>query len=122
MNCWLGLVDFMDLRLLLDPVYVNIAVGMAFTFFSDITVAMLITLVIMDLGYSHAETALFISTFAAGDIAGRLAITMVGAVLPELPSRVLFFFGAASSIISRMSECLFLVEGCFACTAVAWSN
>jgi hypothetical protein len=100
---WATVVDFLDLRLLLDPVYVNIAIGISVSFFADITFCTLLPLAILKLGYSRADTALCISIIAATDIFGRLCVAFIGAFCPRITSRVLLFGGVVTSVIGRIS-------------------
>ena len=97
------MVDFLDLRLLLDPVYVNIAVGMGISFFADVTYCALFPLVVLKLGYSKTDSAVCISILAAADIFGRLSVTLIGAFLPHVSSRTLFLAGAVTSVAGRTS-------------------
>ncbi|PSN41454.1 hypothetical protein C0J52_14530 [Blattella germanica] len=98
---WLTVVNFMDLRLMLDPVFMNIAVGIAFSFFVDVTATTLLSLIILDLHYSTGETALFLSVFSAADLAGRLCIACIGAIYPHVSSRKLVFTGVLFSLMIR---------------------
>jgi hypothetical protein len=95
-------VDFLDLRLMLDPVYVNIAIGISVSFFADVTYCTLFPLVVLSLGYSKADSVLCISILSAADILGRLCVTLIGAFCPRISSRVLFLAGAVMSVIGRM--------------------
>ena len=97
------MVDFLDLRLLLDPVYVNIAVGTGISFFADITYCALFPLVVLKLGYSRTDSAICISILAAADIFGRLSVTLIGAFSPQVSSRALFLAGAVTSVAGRTS-------------------
>lgn len=100
------MVDFLDLRLLLDPVYVNIALGTGISFFADITYCALFPLVVLKLGYSRADSAICISILTATDIFGRLCVTLIGAFRPQVTSRALFFAGAVTSVVGRIGMCV----------------
>jgi hypothetical protein len=96
-------VDFLDLRLLLDPVYVNIAIGTGISFFADITYCALFPLVVLKLGYSRTDSAICISILAAADIFGRLSVALTGAFFPQVSNRALFLVGAVTSVVGRTS-------------------
>jgi cyanate permease len=91
---------------MLDPVYVNIAIGTSVSFFADVTFCTLFPLVVLSLGYSKADSALCISILSAADILGRLCVTLIGALCPRISSRILFFAGAVMSVIGRMGTSL----------------
>ena len=97
------MVDFLELRLLLDPVYVNIAIGTGISFFADITYCALFPLVVLKLGYSRTDSAICISILAAADIFGRLSIALIGAFFPQVSNRALFLVGAVTSVVGRTS-------------------
>ncbi|KDR22317.1 Monocarboxylate transporter 9 [Zootermopsis nevadensis] len=99
---WASVVDLLDLRLLLDPVYVNIALGCSMSFFADVTYSTVFPLAILKMGYSRADTALCISIIAITDIFGRLCVALIGALCPKITSRALVFAGAVSSVIGRI--------------------
>jgi hypothetical protein len=106
-------VDILDLRLLLDPVYVNIAIGTGISLFADFTYCALYPLFILELGFSMEDSATFISILTAADIFGRLSVTLIGAFSPQVSSRVLFMAGAVTSVAGRTSmstqiKCQFL--------------
>jgi hypothetical protein len=89
---------------MLDPVYVNIAIGIAVSFFSDVMYCTLFPLVLLSLGYSKADTALCISILSATDILGRMCVTLIGAFCPRISSRVLLLAGAVMSVIGRLGK------------------
>jgi hypothetical protein len=88
---------------MLDPVYVNIAIGISVSFFADVTYCALFPLVVLKLGYSRADSALCISILLAADILGRLCVTLIGAFCPRITSRALLLAGAVTSVIGRIS-------------------
>ncbi|XP_069674662.1 monocarboxylate transporter 14-like [Periplaneta americana] len=98
----LAIVEILDLRLLLDPVYVNIAVGLSVSFFCEITSTTLFPVLVLALGYTKADSALCISVLTAADIAGRLFVTLIGAFCPKVPSRTLMLVGAIASVLGRI--------------------
>jgi hypothetical protein len=97
------MVDILDLRLLLDPVYVNIAIGIGISLFADLTYCALYPLVILKLGFSIADSTICIAILTAADIFGRLSVTLIGAFSPQVRSRALFMAGAVTSVAGRTS-------------------
>ncbi|XP_069674664.1 uncharacterized protein [Periplaneta americana] len=97
-----AVVNALDLSLLLEPVFVNIAIGISVAFFADMISATLFPLIFLSLGYSNADAALSIFILNAGDIAGRLCITVIGALCPQITSRSLLLAGSIGSVIGRI--------------------
>jgi hypothetical protein len=87
---------------MLDPVYVNIAIGISVSFFADVTYCTLFPLIVLKLGYSRADSALCISILSAADIFGRLCVTLIGASCPRISSRAILLAGAVMSVIGRI--------------------
>lgn len=97
---WRVIVNFFDLGLLKDPVYVNLAVGVAFSFYSDFTFVTLFPLFMFSLNYTLSETALCIAIGAASDLVGRVAFSLLG-VLCDIRSRTIFLIGSAAMVVGR---------------------
>lgn len=73
-SCWGGVVDAMDLNLFLDPVFVNIVVGLAVFHVTNINFSMVFPFFILNLGLTKADAALCMSVTAAADIVARLTV------------------------------------------------
>ncbi|KAF4529198.1 hypothetical protein B566_EDAN011444 [Ephemera danica] len=73
-SCWGGVVDAMDLNMFLDPVFVNIVVGLAVFHVTNINFSMVFPFFILNLGLTKADAALCMSVTAAADIVARLTV------------------------------------------------
>ncbi|CAG2066105.1 unnamed protein product, partial [Timema podura] len=101
-SCWEKIVNFLDLKLLLDPIYSNIAVGIAFTFTADIIFFTILPIYLFYLGFSKPETAVCISIGLACDLGGRLFLTVLG-LFAQVKSRTLVLFGSTATVVFRTS-------------------
>nr|CAD7408603.1 unnamed protein product [Timema cristinae] len=99
-SCWGKIVNFLDLKLLLDPIYSNIAVGIAFTFTADVMFFTIHPIYLFYLGFSKTDTAVCISIGLACDLGGRLFLTVLG-LFAQVKSRTLVLFGSAATVFFR---------------------
>ncbi|XP_023720151.1 uncharacterized protein LOC111871340 isoform X2 [Cryptotermes secundus] len=106
-RCWTSVVNFLDLRLLLDPVYVNISVGISFSLICMLQFFAFYPILVLDLGYSKSDTAIFIAVCNAMDLAGRLVIALIGILNPNFTSRSLFMVGTVTTVAGRLMLILF---------------
>ncbi|GLH01441.1 Uncharacterized protein GBIM_07591, partial [Gryllus bimaculatus] len=97
---WTAIVNFFDLGLLKDLVYVNIALGVAFAYYSDFTFVTLFPLFMFSLNYTLSDTALCIAIGAACDLGGRIAFSLLGIVC-DIKSRTVFLIGSACMVVGR---------------------
>ncbi|XP_066994370.2 monocarboxylate transporter 7 isoform X2 [Anabrus simplex] len=100
-NIWSTIVDFLDLGLLKDPVYTNLALGVSCAYYSDFTFITLFPLFMFSLGFTMSETALCIAVGAACDLAGRIVFSMLGA-WTSIRSRTVFLIGAICMVLGRV--------------------
>jgi hypothetical protein len=103
-RCWTAVVNFLDLRLLLDPVYVNISVGISFSLICMLQFFAFFPILVLDLGYSKGDTAIFIAVCNAMDLVGRLVIALVGILNPNFSSRSLFMVGTVTTVAGRLGK------------------
>ncbi|XP_059051226.1 monocarboxylate transporter 9-like [Achroia grisella] len=99
---WQTVTEFLDLTLLKDWVYDNITVGMALTFFADLT---FFTLEPLFLGRNHlsqSEIAYIITFGGATDMTARLLLGIAGQFF-TINARSMFFAGALFSAIFRIA-------------------
>lgn len=61
-------------------------------------------MLVLDLGYSKSDTAIFIAVCNAMDLVGRLAIALIGILNPNFTSRSLFMVGTVTTVAGRLSE------------------
>lgn len=97
-------MNFLDLRLLLDPVYVNISIGISFSLICMLQFFAFYPILILELGFSKSETAIFIAVCNAMDLMGRLVIALIGFLNPNFTSRALFMIGTATTVTGRLSK------------------
>ncbi|KAG8229385.1 hypothetical protein J437_LFUL000906 [Ladona fulva] len=76
-SLWEKVVAFMDLNLLMDPVFVNVVVGLALVYSAGINFAMLFPFYLTSIGFSKAETATCMSTLAGADILSRVVLPSI---------------------------------------------
>lgn len=101
-SLWPSLVRFLDLRLLLDPVYVNIAVGMSFALYSDITFFTVQPLFLaQQLHYTPATVARIIAVGAVADLVSRFCLGLLGAWAPAVRARHVYLAGAVLTLVAR---------------------
>lgn len=106
-RCWTAVINFLDLRLLLDPVYVNISIGISFSLICMLQFFAFYPILVLDLGYSKSDTAIFIAVCNAMDLAGRLVIALIGILNPNFTSRSLFMVGTVTTVAGRLILILF---------------
>ncbi|KAJ8871200.1 hypothetical protein PR048_027506 [Dryococelus australis] len=97
-------VDFLDLKLMQDPVYVSIAIGLSGALVADISFFSVLPIYLAHLGVAQVDVAVCIAVGAACDLAGRIALALLGLIL-VVESRTLVLIGLVFTIIFRTSEC-----------------
>ncbi|XP_026320070.1 monocarboxylate transporter 9-like isoform X2 [Hyposmocoma kahamanoa] len=98
---WQTVAEFLDLTLLKDPIYDNIIVGMALTFFADLTFFTLEPMFLHKNNLSQSEIANIISLGGATDMAARLLLGISGQFF-RMDSRYMFFSGALFAAVFRV--------------------
>jgi hypothetical protein len=78
---WKRVVNFMDLDLLKDPVYLNILFGLSIFCVAEVNFKTVVPFFLHDLGYTIQDIAFFLSMTAVSDIVAR-------AVLPPICDRL----------------------------------
>ncbi|XP_055844453.1 monocarboxylate transporter 9 [Episyrphus balteatus] len=99
---WQAIVDFLDLSLLKDPIYLNIVLGMSFCLYSDMAFFTLQPLYLFELKYTKTETANIIAIGAAADMISRVVIA-VSAIFVPVSSRFIYVAGAFFTFIARFA-------------------
>lgn len=97
------LIDFFDLDLLKDKVFVNIIVGMAIAAFAEINFSVLTPFILSELMYTDTQIAGFMSSLAISDIFSRFLSPFVGDYL-KFSARVMYMISLGMLIATRMSE------------------
>ncbi|KAI4463732.1 monocarboxylate transporter [Holotrichia oblita] len=96
-----SIVNVLDLKLLKDPVFVNILVGLSVEYFSDFNFMWVIPFVLMEKGLSVDQTTTFISIYLIGDIFSKCIAPFVAAILKR-SSRVMLIGSIIGVVICRM--------------------
>ncbi|XP_055713264.1 monocarboxylate transporter 9 [Phlebotomus papatasi] len=108
---WQVLVDFLDLTLLNDLVYVNIVLGISFALFSDNTFFAVLPMYLLSLNFSKQDTAKIIAIGAAADLASRTFLALASTCI-KVKSRYVYLAGAAFTVAARFAHlCVFDFNG-----------
>ncbi|XP_037931982.1 monocarboxylate transporter 9-like [Teleopsis dalmanni] len=100
---WQYIIDFLDLTLMKNPIYVNIVLGISFALYSDIAFFTLQPIYMFELGFSKPDTASIIAIGAAADLISRIFLAF-SAVFIQMPSRYIYLAGSFFTVISRFGE------------------
>lgn len=96
-------VDFLDLTLFSDLIYLNMVLGMSFAMYSDTAFFTLQPLYMFELGFSKANTALVIAIGAAADLASRILLAILCLCI-KVKARYIFLAGSGFTVIARFGE------------------
>ncbi|KAK4887866.1 hypothetical protein RN001_004137 [Aquatica leii] len=107
-TCWKKVVNFMDLDLLKDPVYLNLVFGLSIFYVAEQNFKMVAPFFFDSIGYDKTNTALFLSVQAITDILARL-------ILPPICDRVkvrkrtlfmvgIFLVGISRSVLAQQTD------------------
>ncbi|KAJ4434861.1 hypothetical protein ANN_23432 [Periplaneta americana] len=100
-GCWSRVVEVMDLDLLRDPVFVNLALGLALVYTAGINFSLVFPFFLQDTaGLTRSQTALCMSVLASADISSRLLLPQITDRL-KARSRTTFLVGAVSLGVIR---------------------
>ncbi|KAG4069539.1 hypothetical protein HA402_006905 [Bradysia odoriphaga] len=98
----LRIVEFLDLNLMKDPIYVNIALGIAFTTYSDSAFISFQPTYLLDRNYSNDEVASVIASGVGADLLSRLVYSLAAAFI-NLKSRDMYLFGTVFMLLARVA-------------------
>lgn len=98
------LVDIFDLKLLRDPIFVNIMVGMSFAVFAEMNFSLLTPFIMKDYGLDTQQTATFMSTVSVADICFRFIAPYVSDFFKR-PIRIMYLWALILLILSRSCKC-----------------
>ncbi|XP_034474080.1 uncharacterized protein LOC117781430 [Drosophila innubila] len=96
------IVDFLDLTLLKQPVYVNIVLGITFALYSDITFFTMQPIYLFELGYTKVDAAKIIAIGATADLLSRIFLAIT-AIFIQVPARYIYLGGALFTVIARFA-------------------
>ncbi|KAJ6640355.1 Monocarboxylate transporter 12, partial [Pseudolycoriella hygida] len=101
-NLWTKVVDFLDLTLMKDPIYVNISLGISFALYSDMSFFAIQPLYLLKLNLSKTIIAHIIAIGATADLISRIFLA-VSSTWIRLKARDIYLIGAALTIIARFA-------------------
>lgn len=93
-------VDFLDLTLFNDLIYVNIVFGMSFALYSDTAFFTLQPLYLFELGFTKTDTAIIIAVGAAADLGSRIFMAILSLCI-KTKARYIYLAGATFTIFAR---------------------
>ncbi|XP_055642216.1 monocarboxylate transporter 7 [Toxorhynchites rutilus septentrionalis] len=99
---WQVLVDFLDLTLLKDPIYVNIVLGISFALYSDIAFFTLQPMYLFMIGFSKPDVSLIIAIGAGADLLSRVFLAISSTCL-NIKARYVYLAGALFTILARFA-------------------
>lgn len=98
---WGNIVDFLDLTLLKDLIYVNIAFGVACGLFSDNMFTSLLPLYLNSLGFHMNDAAIIVSTGTAFDLLSRVIVAILSLFF-AFKARMFFLVGLSALVCGRI--------------------
>ncbi|XP_035892105.1 LOW QUALITY PROTEIN: monocarboxylate transporter 1 [Anopheles stephensi] len=115
---WQILVDFLDLTLLKDPIYVNIVLGISFALYSDLAFFTLQPMYLFMLSFSKSDVSLIIAIGAGADLISRIFLAISSTCL-NIKARYVYLAGALFTIVARFGFlCVFDFYGMAIVTAI----
>ncbi|XP_045446177.1 monocarboxylate transporter 12-B-like [Melitaea cinxia] len=95
------LLEILNIRILRDPIFNNICVGLSFVNFSDLMFFMLYPLLLYQYGFDMSEVAVCISINAGADVAGRFGLAFISSAI-NVNTRLLFFVATFFTMLARI--------------------
>ncbi|EAT44425.1 AAEL004213-PA [Aedes aegypti] len=99
---WQVLVDFLDLTLLKDPIYVNIVLGISFALYSDLAFFTLQPMYLFMIGFGKPDVSLIIAIGAGADLLSRVFLAISSTCL-NIKARYVYLAGALFTILARFA-------------------
>ncbi|XP_026469799.1 uncharacterized protein LOC113373739 [Ctenocephalides felis] len=93
-------VQFFDLKLLADPTYIVIMIGISTSIFSEMNFSMLTPFILGDMGLTRHEIAYVMSVIAISDIVTRFICPFIGDYFKQTP-RMMFIHSLVILILTR---------------------
>ena len=103
---WETIVDFLDLKLMKDLTYVNIALGISLVNYSDVAFFAFQPLYLYKIGYSSEDIALIIAIGATGDLISRFFLVGLSACY-KVKARYIYLVGVVLTIFARVGKCFY---------------
>lgn len=105
---WRRVINFMDLDLLKDPIFLNILFGLSIFYVAELNFKMIVPFFLANLGYSKSDTAFYLSMTAVADIFARVVLPPICDRI-KVQRRTVFmlatvFLGLARSALAEQTE------------------
>ncbi|KAG5900526.1 hypothetical protein JTB14_022833 [Gonioctena quinquepunctata] len=98
---WKGLYQDFDFKLLKDPVYVNLMLGLTMTNFVELNFGLLTPVVMSELNFEKNEIATFMSLLAGTDILCRFLVSFIADKV-KISNRNFYLLGISVMLIGRI--------------------
>lgn len=102
-NIFRWFVQFFDLDLLRDNIYLNIMIGMAIAIFAETNFAILMPFILSDLNFNSDEIAIILFVMAIADLISRFCSPFIADKL-NLSIRVSFLISLVLLVLTRMCK------------------
>lgn len=102
-SLWKKIVEFMDLDLLKDAIYLNLLFGLSIFYVAEQNFKMLTPFFLRDIHYEKSDVALFLSVQAISDVIARLTLPPICDRI-SISKRTLFMAGIFLLGICRSSR------------------
>ncbi|XP_017773473.1 PREDICTED: monocarboxylate transporter 1 isoform X2 [Nicrophorus vespilloides] len=97
---WTTIYDALDLSLFKDPVYVNIAFGLALSLTADIAFLSIFPMILKNANYSPADITIILTVYFSSDLACRVGLSVLSAII-SVKNRYVVLAGALLSAFFR---------------------
>lgn len=97
------IVQFFDLGLLRDKIYVNIMLGISIAIFAEFNFSILTPFILYEMDFTTVEVASLMSTVAVSDVVSRFVSPFVGDYF-EQSSRVMYMISLVFLVVIRMGK------------------
>lgn len=98
------IVQFFDLGLLRDKIYVNILLGISIAIFAEFNFSILTPFILYEMyDFSTIEVATLMSTVAISDVISRFVSPFIGDYF-EQSSRIMYMISLVFLVVIRMSK------------------
>ncbi|CAG9764128.1 unnamed protein product [Ceutorhynchus assimilis] len=102
LSFWQSFIKSMDMSLLKDPKYLNISIGLALCFTSDMAFISIIPLMLGNIGFTAAQIATVMSVFFGCDLVSRILLTLVSS-FAKFKSRYLVLCTSVLIVAARIA-------------------
>lgn len=97
------IIDFFDLDLLKDPIYLNLMFGMSLAIFAEINFSLLTPFILNDFNFPNSQIAQLMSTIASADIIFRFCAPFIAKYMNCSP-RIMYMYSLVLLVVSRTGK------------------